>query len=95
MQKLHLKPQITADEAIFSLVMMLQHKEYSHSVIDMSHKKEHRSRKGTSRLNDVSGSVLSGDSIEDIGIALSQAYQRLLAYQADDGSFSFTKWNNK
>ena len=75
--------------------MMLQHQEYSNSVINVSNKKEYRSRKAKSNLNGLSGPSLSDYSKEDIGIALSQSYQRLLAHQADDGSFSFTKWENR
>ena len=87
--------QITADEAIFSLVMMLQHKEFSNSKSNTQYKDTHKGRRGALRSNSFSGSVMNSDSKDSIDVAISQAYQRLLAHQADDGSFSYTKWENR
>ena len=93
--KYYFELQITADEAIFSLIMMLQRKQYSHLEINTSNKQDNMRRREKSYLPHIPASASSADSTENLGILLSQAYQRLLAYQSEDGSFSFVKWGNR
>ena len=79
-------------------MMMLQQKDFSHSKNHIQYHKQKKyknRRRASSYLNNLSNSVLNMESKEDIGIAISKAYQRLLSYQADDGSFSYTKLENR
>ena len=89
--------QVTADEAIFSLTMMLQHKQYSQSTANAYKRKSQKSRGGRGGRSYMlpTGHLHMYTNRNNIGIALSQAYQRLLAFQAHDGSFSYTKWDNR
>ena len=78
--------------------MMMHQKDFSHSKIHVkpnNQQKYKNRRTASSYLNNLSSSLLNMESKQDIGIAISKAYQRLLSYQADDGSFSYTKWKNR
>ena len=78
--------------------MMLNQKDFSgskHSVKPLKQKRNKDRRRASSYLDDLSGSVLNMELKEGLGFAISRAYQRLLSYQSDKGSFSYTKWQNR
>ena len=75
--------------------MKLYQKGYSHIENDIQLKTKHKDRRSAAYLNNLSDSVLNIALKDNIAIEMSKAYQRLISYQADDGSFSYTKWENR
>ena len=58
--------------------------------------KRYAKNRGTSSYaQEFSGTISRGYSNDDIGTQISKAFQRVISYQADDGSFSFTRWENR
>ena len=54
-----------------------------------------KNRRTSSYAQDFSETISRGYSNDDIGTQISKAFQRVISYQADDGSFSFTRWENR
>ena len=75
--------------------MTLHHKEFSYSNANTQHKNKRNDRRGKSYTRDFSSTTIGTDSNDNIDIDVAKAYQRLLAHQSDDGSFSYTKWENR
>ena len=90
------KPEITADEAIFSLVMILHQKEFSKTKSERQPNKRYKKNKDASTYgNNFSNSISHDHSMNNIGDDITKAFQRLISFQANDGSFSFTHWKNR
>ena len=75
--------------------MTLHHKEFSYSNVNTQHKSKRNDRRGKSYTRDFSSTTIGTDSNDNIDVDVAKAYQRLLAHQSDDGSFSYTKWENR
>ena len=75
--------------------MTLHHKEFSYSNANTQHKNKRNDRRGKSYTRDFPSSTIGTNSNDNIDVDVAKAYQRLLAHQADDGSFSYTKWENR
>ena len=75
--------------------MTLHHKEFSYSNANTQHKNKRNDRRGKSYTTDFSSATIGSNLNDNIDVNVAKAYQRLLAHQSDDGSFSYTKWENR
>ena len=75
--------------------MTLHHKEFSYSNVNTQHKNKRNDRRGKSYTREFSSATIGSNLNDNIDVNVAKAYQRLLAHQSDDGSFSYTKWENR
>ena len=76
--------------------MMMHQMGFMKTKSENQPKKRYRKHKGTSSYaQEYSGTISRGYSNDNIGNQISKAFQRIVSYQADDGSFSFTRWENR
>ena len=76
--------------------MMMHQKGFMKTESENQPKKRYtKNRETSSYAHEFSGTISRGYSNDNIGTQISKAFQRVVSYQADDGSFSFTRWENR